>query len=202
MLTLRGTPFIYEGQELGMSNVSWNSVDAYDDVNTKPQYNLALQEGYTPKQAISFVQAFSRDNARTPMQWDTSANAGFTTGKPWLALNENFKTVNALSETADSASVLNWYKKLAQIRKQQKALTQGTFTPLLANHEQIFAYKRIFAGNSENDTVTVLVNLSETEALYDSTIVEGDKLIVSSYGDTEPGKMRPLEAVVFANGSR
>ncbi len=199
MLTLRGTPFIYEGQELGMSNVKWNSVEAYDDVNTKPQYNLALQEGYSPEQAIAFVQAFSRDNARTPMQWDTSANAGFTTGKPWLALNENFKTVNALSETADSASVLNWYKKLAQIRKQQKALTQGTFTPLLANHEQIFAYKRIFAGNSENDTVTVLVNLSEAEATYDSAIVAGSKLIISNYGDTEPGKMRPLEAVIFAN---
>ena len=201
MLTLRGTPFIYEGQELGMSNVSWNSVDAYDDVNTKPQYNLALQEGYSHERAIAFVQAYSRDNARTPMQWDTSANAGFTTGKPWLALNENFKTVNALSETADSASVLNWYRKLAQIRKQQKALTQGNFTPLLADHAQIFAYKRIYTNDSENDTVTVLVNLSETEALYDSTIVEGDKLIVSSYGDTEPGKMRPLEAVVFANGS-
>lgn len=199
MLTLRGTPFIYEGQELGMSNVKWNSVEAYDDVNTKPQYNLALQEGYSPEQAIAFVQAFSRDNARTPMQWDTSANAGFTTGKPWLALNENFKTVNAFSETADSASVLNWYRKLAQIRKQQKALTQGTFTPLLADHEQIFAYKRIFAGDSENDTVTVLVNLSEAEASYDSAIVAGSKLIISNYSDTAPGKMRPLEAVIFEN---
>jgi alpha-glucosidase len=199
MLTLRGTPFIYEGQELGMSNVHWNSVEVYNDVNTKPQYNLALQEGYSPKQAISFVQAFSRDNARTPMQWDTSANAGFTTGKPWLALNENFKTVNALSETTDSTSVLNWYRKLAQIRKQQKALTQGTFTPILADHAQIFAYKRIFAGGSESDTVTVLVNLSEMEATYDSTIVAGCKLIISNYDGTEPGKMRPLEAVLFAN---
>ena len=199
MLTLRGTPFIYEGQEIGMSNVKWNSVDVYDDVNTKPQYNLALQEGYTPEQAITFVQAFSRDNARTPMQWDTSTNAGFTTGKPWLALNENFKTINVLSETADSASVLNWYRKLAEIRKQQKALTQGTFTPILANHEQIFAYKRIFTSGSESDTVTVLVNLSETDATYDSTIVADCKLIISNYGDTEPGKMRPLEAVLFAS---
>ena len=182
-----------------MSNVKWNSVDVYDDVNTKPQYNLALQEGYTPEQAITFVQAFSRDNARTPMQWDTSTNAGFTTGKPWLALNENFKTINVLSETADSASVLNWYRKLAEIRKQQKALTQGTFTPILANHEQIFAYKRIFTSGSESDTVTVLVNLSETDATYDSTIVAGCKLIISNYDGTEPGKMRSLEAVVFAS---
>ena len=98
--------------------------------------------------------------------------------------------------------MLNWYRKLAQIRKQQKALTQGTFTPILAAHEQILAYKRVFASDSENDTVTVLVNLSETEALYDSTIVAGEKLIISSYGDTESGKMRPLEAAVFANGSR
>ena len=199
MLTLRGTPFIYEGQELGMSNVKWNSVDAYDDVNTKPQYNLALQEGYSPEQAITFVQAFSRDNARTPMQWDTSANAGFTTGKPWLALNENFKTVNALSETTDSTSVLNWYRKLAQIRKQQKALTQGTFTPLLADHPQIFAYKRILTSDRENDTVTVLVNMSENDASYDSTIVANCKLIISNYGDTDPGKMRPLEALLFAS---
>lgn len=199
MLTLRGTPFIYEGQELGMTNVKWNSVEVYNDVNTRPQYNLALQEGYSPEQAISFVQAFSRDNARTPMQWDTSANAGFTTGKPWLALNENFKTINALSETTDSTSVLNWYRKLAQIRKQQKALTQGTFTPLLADHPQIFAYKRILTSDRENDTVTVLVNLSEMEATYDSTIVAGSKLIISNYGDTEPGKMRPLEALLFAS---
>ena len=199
MLTLRGTPFIYEGQELGMSNVKWNSVEVYDDVNTKPQYNLALQEGYSPEQAITFVQAFSRDNARTPMQWDTSANAGFTTGKPWLALNENFKTINVLNETEDSTSVLNWYKKLGQIRKQKKALTQGNFTPILAEHAQIFAYKRIFASDNENDTVTVLVNLSETDATYDSAIVVGCELIVSNYGDTEPGKMRPLEAILFAN---
>ena len=182
-----------------MSNVKWSSVEAYDDVNTKPQYNLALREGYSPEQAIAFVQAYSRDNARTPMQWDTSTNAGFTTGKPWLALNENFKTINVLNETEDSTSVLNWYKKLGQIRKQKKALTQGNFTPILAEHAQIFAYKRIFASDNENDTVTVLVNLSETDATYDSAIVVGCELIVSNYGDTEPGKMRPLEAILFAN---
>ena len=193
LLTLRGTPFIYEGEELGMTNVKWNSIDAYDDVNTRPQYNLALQEGFTPEQAIAFVQAYSRDNARTPMQWDTSVNAGFTTGKSWLSLNDNYRQINALVETLDSASVLNWYKKLAQIRKQSKALLQGSFVSLFEDHPQIFAYKRI----ADGDTIVVLVNLTETVAVYDNAAVAGAKLMLSNYGSTQLGKMRPLEAVIL-----
>ena len=193
LLTLRGTPFIYEGQELGMTNVRWNSVEDYDDVNTRPQYNLALQEGFAPEQAIAFVQAYSRDNARTPMQWDTSVNAGFTTGKSWLSLNDNYRQINALVETLDSASVLNWYKKLAQIRKQSKALLQGSFVSLFEDHPQIFAYKRI----ADGDTIVVLVNLTETVAVYDNAAVAGAKLMLSNYGSTQLGKMRPLEAVIL-----
>jgi glycosidase len=194
----RGTPFLYQGQELGMTNLALNSIDKYNDVAAKNAYNTFFLKD-SPARRLERIHVSTRDSARTPVQWTGGRNAGFTTGKPWLALNENFKTVNALSETADSASVLNWYRKLAEIRKQQKALTQGTFEPILADHAQIFAYKRIFAGGSESDTVTVLVNLSEMEATYDSTIVTGCKLIISNYGDTDPGKMRPLEALLFAS---
>lgn len=196
MLTLRGTPFIYEGQELGMSNVKWNEVEAYNDVNTKPQYDLAIQDGHTHEKAIAFVQSYSRDNARTPMQWDTSANAGFSSGKPWLPLNENFKTINVASESTDTASVLNWYRKLAQIRKQNRALTFGSFKPLWEDHEQILAYERSFGG----DTVTVLVNLSESDAQYEDSAVKGRKLLLSNYREPVPGKLRPLEAVLYASG--
>jgi len=194
-LTLRGTPFLFEGQEIGMTNVQWNDLDKYDEINTKAQYKMALQEGFTAEQAMGFVNRFSRDNARTPMQWDASANAGFTTGKPWLSMNDNYAEINVAAQESDSTSVLNYYRKLIALRSNRPDLDGGDFTALLPKHKQIMAYRR---GNG----TTVLINLSETEAKYDKKLVAKQNLLMGNYGELgesvpNPGILRPLEAVVY-----
>ncbi|MCQ2124965.1 MAG: alpha-glucosidase [Fibrobacter sp.] len=201
MFTLRGTPFLYQGQELGMTNVKWDSIDTYNEVNSKAQYKFALEEGFSPTQALEFVHLFSRDNARTPMQWDSSANAGFTTGKPWLPVNENYTSINVESETNDSLSVLNWYKKLIQLRAENPSLMNGRFEALIPEHTQIFAYKR----TCESRSWTILVNMSETEATFDKSLIQNHSLQISSIECCSPskksnateGSLLPLEAVIL-----
>lgn len=178
MFTLRGTPFIFEGQELGMTNVKWDSIDTYNEVNSKAQYKFALEEGFSEKEALEFVHRFSRDNARTPMQWNTSENAGFTTGKPWLPVNENFVSINVESESADPQSVLSYYKNLIKLRNQTPALLEGDFQPLLEDHEQIFAFKRTLA----NQAWIVAVNLSEAPAKFNCENLSLD--------------LKPLESII------
>lgn len=193
LLTLRGTPFVYEGEEIGMSNVNWNSIDDYNELNSRSQYEMALQEGFPHEQAIGFVKALSRDNARTPMQWNDSLNAGFSLGKPWLQLNENFTQVNVASQEKDPNSPLNYFKRLSQLRKNHAVLLNGDFAPILESDPQIFAYRRTWNGKS----LTVLVNLSEMEASYASQIVEGQTLIFSNLDGVKLGTLRPLEANIF-----
>lgn len=191
-MTLRGTPFIYQGQELGYTNVRFDHIDDYDELNSKAQYEFALQEGFNESEAMEFVARFSRDNARTPMQWDDSENAGFTTGKPWLPIHKDYKTCNAKAQAADPDSVLSWYKTLSQLRKEHPELIEGDFTPILEDDENIIAYKRTF-----KKTCIVLVNFSNKEVEYDDTIVKNAKLLVSSKKDWIPGKLRANEAVVL-----
>lgn len=201
MFTLRGTPFIFEGQELGMTNVKWSSIDTYNEVNSKAQYRFALEEGFSPAQALEFVHLFSRDNARTPMQWSNDTNAGFTTGKPWLPVNENYTSINVESETNDSLSVLNWYKKLIQLRAENPSLMNGRFEALIPEHTQIFAYKR----TCESRSWTILVNMSETEATFDKSLIQNHSLQISSVECSSPskksnateGSLLPLEAVIL-----
>lgn len=192
MMTLRGTPFLYEGQELGMTNVQWDSIDKYDELNTRAQYNMALKEGHSKEQAMAFVNRFSRDNARTPMQWNASKNAGFTAGKPWLSINENYTKINVEAEENDSQSVLNFYRTLIKLRSEKKPLHEGNLTVHMAEHEQILAYSR-------GESITVLVNLSDSEATYDENLVSVKKLLITSYGDKQNirGTLRPLEAVIY-----
>lgn len=192
MMTLRGTPFLYEGQELGMTNVQWDSIDKYDELNTRAQYNMALKEGHSKEQAMAFVNRFSRDNARTPMQWNASKNAGFTAGKPWLSINENYTKINVEAEENDSQSVLNFYRTLIKLRSEKKPLHEGNLTVHMAEHEQILAYSR-------GESITVLVNLSDSEATYDENLVSVKKLLITSYGDKQNIRrtLRPLEAVIY-----
>lgn len=192
MMTLRGTPFLYEGQELGMTNVQWDSIDKYDELNTRAQYNMALKEGHSKEQAMAFVNRFSRDNARTPMQWNASKNAGFTAGKPWLSINENYTKINVEAEENDSQSVLNFYRTLIKLRSEKKPLHEGNLTVHMAEHEQVLAYSR-------GDSITILVNLSDSEATYDENLVSVKKLLITSYGDKQNirGTLRPLEAVIY-----
>ena len=194
LLTLRGTPFVYQGEEIGMTNVNWDSIDAYNELNSRSQYELARREGFGADEAIRFVQAFSRDNARTPMQWDSSANAGFTCGKPWLALNENYPQINVQKEEGDPESVLAWFRRLSKFREKSEVLLNGDFQILLADDERIFAYKRTFRGNS----LTILVNFSEADAFYNKSLLGDATLLFSNYGDAKKSHLHPLEANIFS----
>ena len=197
LLTLRGTPFIYEGQEIGMANVKWGSIECYNDISSHGQYKRALAEGHTEAMALDAVHKFSRDNARTPMQWSRSTHAGFTTGLPWLPV-EHDRSWTVEVEAEDENSVLSYYRHLAKLRHGIEALTAGDYMELLPSDESIYAFRRTIGAEA---TVT-LVNFTGEEAAYDADIVKGMKLLTDSYPaaaqeDKEPGRLRPYEAVVY-----
>lgn len=142
---LRGIPFIYQGQELGMENVPITSIDAVDDISTHDEYRVALEAGLSPADAIKAVSAYSRDNARTPMQWSDENNAGFTTGTPWLKVNPNYTSINAASQTKDEDSVYSFYKKLIALRKNpayKETLVYGALEPVWQERHNLMAYYR------------------------------------------------------------
>lgn len=145
-ILLRGIPFIYQGQEIGMTNCRRQNISEYDDISTLDQYQVAIDAGYSPEEALQFCFDNSRDNARTPMQWSSSSGAGFTTGTPWLALNPNYSRVNVAEQEKRSDSVLNYYRKLVALRKSEpyrQTFTYGQFIPVLEDSDQIFAYLRV-----------------------------------------------------------
>lgn len=161
---LRGIPFIYQGQEIGMKNCPMNSIEEYDDISTHGEYKIALEAGLSKEEALRICYINSRDNARTPMQWDDSENAGFTTGIPWLKVNPNYKSINVKDQLADENSVLAYYKKLLALRKSKEykeVFTYGTFTPLFENKENIFAYER----KTNDKAVMILANFGSKEAV-------------------------------------
>ena len=193
LLTLRGTPFIFEGQELGCTNVAWDSIKNYDDIQSRGQYQIALNEGFSKEQALEFVHFFSRDNARTPMQWSADANAGFTAGKSWLPVNENYKTCNAEVEDGDENSVLNYFRRLSNLRQHSDALLYGDYEELLKDDEKIFA----FARSVEDKKIYVLVNFTLDEVKFPTEFLSRTKFIFGSCENNVAGTLRPLEAVIY-----
>ena len=154
---LRGIPFIYQGQEIGMQNAVWNTVDEYNDINTIDQYHTARDAGLTDKEALEACSRLSRDNARTPMQWNTEKNAGFTTGIPWLEVNPDYKEINVESQLTDSGSLLSFYKKMTALRKTQEykdTFVYGSFKPYKEDQENLIAYTR-----TEEKNILVMGNL-------------------------------------------
>ena len=193
LYTLRGTPFLYQGQELGMENVRWPSIDCYNDISSYGQYEFALSEGQTEAQALAAVYRFSRDSARTPMQWDDTENAGFTKGKPWLPVQENYRTVNVSAESADEKSVLRWYRKLAECRKEMPVLIKGDFEEILEDDADIFAWYR----KKDGQKALVLVNFRDHAVRYDPVYEENMQVKLCSEEAHEPGILKPLEAVLL-----
>ncbi len=157
---LRGIPFIYQGQEIGMQNAVWNNVKEYNDINTIDQYNLAISAGLSDKEALAVCSKMSRDNARTPVQWSDSDNAGFTTGTPWLKVNSNYKDINVQNQENDPDSVLNYYRKLVATRKSpeyKEVFTYGVFEPAYEDTEYVMAYYRV----SDNQRILVAANFGK-----------------------------------------
>ncbi|NRU59660.1 oligo-1,6-glucosidase [Clostridium beijerinckii] len=171
-LMLKGIPFIYQGQEIGMTNNKFNSIKEFDDIATIDQYNVAIEKGYSDEEALKIINIFSRDNARTPFQWSGSENAGFTTGRPWLKVNENYKVINANSQIEDEESVFNFYKKLINLRKSEEfkdAIVYGEFVPTFEEYDNLFAFYR----QGESKKLMILANYQKEEQ-----IIELDKQYV------------------------
>ena len=154
---LRGLPFIYQGQEIGMENVNFTSMEQIDDISTRDQYKVAIEAGLSPEEAFAAIKHYSRDNSRTPFQWDTSENAGFTTGKPWLMVNPDYKRINVASQINDPDSVLSYYKKLTALRKNpeySETVVYGKTIPYLPDVERLMAFERV----SKDQTLLILGN--------------------------------------------
>ena len=156
---LKGLPFIYQGQEIGMENVDFTSIDQIDDISTLDQYKIALDAGLSPEAALVAVKKLSRDNSRTPFHWDSSPNAGFSTGTPWLMVNPNFKDINVAAQINDPDSLLSYYKKLTALRKNpgySETIVYGKTVPYLEDTHNLMAFKR----EGENQTLLILGNFS------------------------------------------
>lgn len=157
---LRGIPFIYQGQEIGMQNAVWNTVDEFNDINTIDQYHTARDAGLTDKEALEACSRLSRDNARTPMQWNAEKNAGFTTGTPWLKVNDNYTEINMETQDTDPDSVLNYYRKLIALRKSpayKEVFTYGEFMPVYQNTCSVMAYYR----KNEKQRILITANFGK-----------------------------------------
>lgn len=178
---LRGLPFIYQGQELGMENMEFTSIHQVDDISSLEEYRVALDAGLTPEEALKVISRFSRDNARTPMQWNDSENAGFTTGKPWLAANPNFTRINAKSQIHDENSVFSFYKQLIALRKNpvyKEAVVYGEFIPEWEDRNNIMAYYR----KGEEKTLMVIANFQKEGQTV--TLPEAyKKVLINNYPD-------------------
>jgi len=202
-LTISGTPFIYQGEEIGMTNYPFSSLEELRDVQSINQFNEMKSRGEVEdfNEVRDYVRFWSRDNARTPMQWDAGEKAGFTEGEPWINVNPNKDQINVKKEKTKRSSVLNYYKKLISLRKDHEALIYGDYRLVLDDDEDIFAFLREW---SENSTLTVL-NFSETGTevgLAEGVNCEKGELLISNYPEAESGELnslslRPYEARVY-----
>lgn len=178
-ILLKGIPFIYQGQEIGMKNCKMDSIDEYNDIDTINKYNEALNIGISEEEALNLCYKYSRDNARTPMQWDNSNNAGFTDGKPWLKVNPNYKDINVEAQLKDNNSILRYYQKLIALRKSEKygdIFTYGKVIPVFQENEELFAYYR-----SLNDrSILVIANFGDKDNTFNLDD-NGGEIILSNY---------------------
>ena len=192
---LKGTPYIYQGEEIGMTNAGYTSIDEYMDIESLNYYNILKLQGKSGEEVIRILGAKSRDNSRTPMQWDASENAGFTKGTPWLKVCDRYKEINTESRH-EPDSVFQYYKELVKLRKELPVIQKGTVTPLLREDKEILAYKREYQGKE----LYVFCNFFDGEVKVPYSIPEDCKSILSNYGEEISPRelvLRPYEAVMF-----
>ena len=195
---LRGTPYIYQGEEIGMTNAYFNDINKYRDVESLNYYNILREQGHTEEETYEIIMARSRDNSRTPMQWNDEVNAGFSRSTPWLGVIDNYETINVEKNLADENSIYYHYKKLIELRKQYEVIADGTYEPMLPDHEAVYAYRRTL----DNDVLIVLNNFygKETEVTLDIEDAHDYKCLLSNYEAknlTNQLTLRPYESVVF-----
>lgn len=198
---MKGTPFIYQGEEIGMTNIKFDDISDYRDIETLNMYKERMEQGYEVEDIMKSIYIKSRDNGRTPMQWTSGKNGGFTTGNPWLGVNPNYRDINVESELADENSVLHHYKKLISLRKEEKAFVYGDFRPILVDDKEIVAYYRVYG----KDKFLVICNFYGRDRIIEIADFDGTNVkvteIISNYCDssTELGKLklRPYESVIY-----
>lgn len=195
---MKGTPYIYQGEELGMTNVRFESIDEYNDIESLNMYKDRISKGYTHDEIMESIYVKGRDNARTPMQWNDSENAGFTTGTPWLAINKNYNEINAKQCLEDENSIFHHYRKLINIRKNNDTIIYGDYTLLCPEDKNIFAYTRELNG----DKILVVCNFYDKEVTFDfDDNFDSSEILLSNYEDssllTAKLNLRPYEAIMF-----
>ena len=195
---MKGTPYIYQGEELGMTNVRFEDINEYNDIETLNMYKDRISKGYSHDEIMASIYAKGRDNARTPMQWDSTENAGFTTGKPWLAVNRNYKFINAEDCLQDKDSIFYHYKKLIDIRRHNDTIIYGDYKLLLPEDKNVFAYSR----KLNEDKIVVVCNFYHKEVnLNFKEDFNNVEILLSNYKDSsilmKDLKLRPYEAIMY-----
>ena len=189
---MEGTPYIYQGEELGMTNILL-PLEEHVDLETLNMYEERIALGYDPEEVMASIHARSRDNARTPIQWTAGENAGFTTGTPWMPVNPNYTEINAEAALADSNSIFHYYKKLIQLRKTYDVFRSGAFTLLCPEDEKIFAYTR----DTEEEHILVVCNFTDETLTYDvSSNFWETEMLINNYVE-DSNKLRPYESVIL-----
>lgn len=199
---LQGTPYVYQGEEIGMTNVAFETIDDYRDIQTLNLYREMVDEkGLSPEELMPIVHAKSRDNARTPMQWDAGPNAGFTTGTPWIKVNPNYTEINVEQSLADPNSVFYYYRELIQLRKANPVIVHGAYDLLLDDDEAIYAFTRTLA----HDRLLIILNFTGDTPVFSlpgDLKFSGKALLISNYpvDEAQPLRamtLRPYEARVY-----
>ncbi len=199
--TLPGTPFVYQGEEIGMTNVPFTSIADFRDIETLNVFREKRREGVPEDEIMAAIRRMSRDNARTPMQWDARVNAGFSTGTPWIRVNPNYERINVARDLNDPGSILHYYRKLIRLRKENPAIVHGDYRPLLEDDERIFAYLRTLGG----DRFLVILNFFRDPAMFalpDEIACGSKEVLIANYeprsqDDLARLELRPYEARVY-----
>ncbi|WP_096434447.1 glycoside hydrolase family 13 protein [Alteribacter populi] len=200
---MKGTPYIYQGEEIGMTNVRFDSIDDYEDIETLNMYKEKREQGVPHEEVMQGIYVKGRDNARTPVQWNDEAHGGFTTGTPWLQVNPNYTEINAEQAVQDPNSIFHYYKKLIDLRHNHDVIVYGNYDLLAENDEEIFAYQRVL----ENETLLVICNFYENETRFEfPDRYQGKKadILIGNYktGEktvelSESFDLKPYEAIVY-----
>ncbi len=196
----QGTPFIYQGQEIGMTNVKYKSINDYNDIKSVGIYNDMIEKGIDKDKALRHLWAVSRDNARTPMQWNNSINGGFSSSNPWIKINPNYTEINVENQLSNEDSILNFYKKMIKIRKENEALIYGEYKLILEDDESIYSYIREF----DNKRFIIITNLTGkyVEFKYEKELLKYENLLLSNYkveahSDITNVLLKPYEARLY-----
>ena len=194
LMTLRGTPSLYQGDEIGMTNIDYNNISFYNDVETINAWKEAIGNKKNMKKFFEAIQKQSRDNARTPMQWDNKKNAGFSKAKPWIKVNDNYKKINVKNQEKDLDSILNYYKLLIKLRKENSTLVYGKYEDLDPMHTKIFSYKRW----DDNDVFIIHLNFSNCSVKINCNEIKDYKLVISNYTFAKKRyNLNPWEARIY-----